>query len=115
MRILVCGGRDFTGYLQLHKVLLGYFEEYDDIVIIQGGASGADFLAKVFAEENGLKVEEFKADWKGLGRSAGVIRNQRMIDEGKPDVVIAMPGGRGTTDMVARADASGIPVMDFRK
>ena len=33
-----------------------------------------------------------------------------MIDRGKPDLVIAFPGGRGTEDMVTRAERAGIPV-----
>ena len=34
-----------------------------------------------------------------------------MIDVGKPDAVIAFPGGRGTADMVQRANQAGIPVF----
>lgn len=44
------------------------------------------------------------------GKAAGPIRNQRMLDEGKPDLVVAFPGGRGTADMVRRAKAAGVPV-----
>jgi hypothetical protein len=47
------------------------------------------------------------------GKAAGPIRNQRMIDEGKPDLVIAFPGGRGTADMVSRAKKAGIPVQEI--
>lgn len=34
-----------------------------------------------------------------------------MIDEGKPDLVVAFPGGRGTADMVNKALAAGIKVI----
>ena len=34
------------------------------------------------------------------GNAAGPIRNQRMLDHGKPDIVVAFPGGSGTADMV---------------
>lgn len=44
------------------------------------------------------------------GKSAGPIRNQTMLDDGKPDLVLAFPGGRGTADMVAKAEKHGIPV-----
>jgi Lhr-like helicase len=36
-----------------------------------------------------------------------------MIDEGKPDLVIAFPGGRGTADMVGRARKAGIRVVEI--
>jgi hypothetical protein len=39
------------------------------------------------------RQEVYQADWKRYGR-AGPIRNQEMLDKGKPDVVIACPGGR---------------------
>lgn len=42
--------------------------------------------------------------------AAGPIRNQHMLDIGKPDVVLAFPGGRGTEDMIRRAEKAGVPV-----
>jgi hypothetical protein len=53
------------------------------------------------------------ADWKAHGRAAGPIRNQRMIDEHRPELVVAAPGGRGTADMVRRARAAGIEVFEI--
>ena len=53
-------------------------------------------------------IELFPADWKVRGRAAGHIRNQQMLDEGRPHLVVAFPGGRGTADMVRRARAAGI-------
>jgi hypothetical protein len=44
-------------------------------------------------------LEWYIADWNRLGPGAGHIRNQRMIDEGKPDAAVAFPGGTGTADM----------------
>jgi len=53
------------------------------------------------------------ANWAELGRKAGPIRNQQMLDEGKPNLVVAFPGGRGTADIVRRARAAGIEVVEF--
>ena len=56
----------------------------------------------------------FPADWIRHGRAAGPIRNEQMLREGCPDLVVAFhddPGlGRGTADMVRRALAAGVPV-----
>ncbi|WP_245576775.1 SLOG family protein [Kaistia adipata] len=81
--------------------------------VISGMATGADTLAAEWAERFGFPLRKFPADWKAHGRAAGPIRNQRMIDEGRPDLVIAFPGGRGTADMVRRAKAAGIEVREM--
>ena len=43
------------------------------------------------------------------------MRNQQMIDEGKPDLVVAFLGGRGTTDMVKRARIAGGKVIEVAR
>ena len=78
--------------------------------IVQGGADGADRLAAEWCWDHGLPVGTFNADWKAHGKAAGPIRNQRMLDEAKPDFVIAFPGGTGTADMCARAEAANVKV-----
>jgi hypothetical protein len=81
--------------------------------IIHGGCpTGADKFADEYCVVNWLDMQVFRADWTAHGKAAGPIRNQRMIDEGKPDLVVAFPGGRGTADCVRRARAAGIPVKE---
>jgi hypothetical protein len=109
-RILVCGGRDYHDFDRVDNVLSKLLGEGD--TLIQGGARGADALAKQWAFEWHVSVEEYPADWKKYGRGAGPIRNQQMLDEGKPDLVVAFKGGTGTADMVRRAKKAGIPVTE---
>jgi hypothetical protein len=80
-------------------------------VVIHGDARGADRLAGEIANAAGIPVESYPADWVKHGRAAGPIRNQLMLDVAKPDVVLAMPGGNGTADMVRRAKAAGVAVV----
>lgn len=103
MRIIVCGGRNYFDKEKFYQTMGGILKNLSDVTIISGGASGADALAKQFARENGISFEEFPAEWERLGKSAGPIRNQKMIDSGA-DLVVAFPGGKGTTDMVRRAN-----------
>ncbi len=84
-----------------------------DIEIISGMARGVDTLAVDWAINNWCKWHEFPADWEANGTAAGPIRNQKMLDEGKPDLVIAFPGGSGTADMVRRAKAAGVKVVEI--
>lgn len=114
MRILVCGGRDLDEDRQ--AAIINYlFRMNDDCKItsiIHGGAAGADSAADRAAQLLSVPAVVYRASWRKYGKAAGPIRNQRMLDEGKPDIVVAFPGGRGTADMVRRAKAHGVPVEE---
>jgi hypothetical protein len=84
-----------------------------NLLIIHGAAMGADRWADVWAARVNVPVKRFRANWDRYGKSAGPRRNQKMLDEGKPDLVIAFPGGSGTADMVDRARTAGIPVTEI--
>ena len=81
--------------------------------IIEGGClSGADSIARNWAETNGIECRTYVADWERHGRAAGPMRNQLMLDREKPDGVIAFPGGRGTEDMKRRALAAHVKIWE---
>lgn len=58
-----------------------------------------------------VEVIEYPADWKTEGRHAALIRNERMLREGKPDLVIAFPGGNGTWYICSLGGKLSIPVV----
>lgn len=109
MRVLVCGGRDFCDKQMLEKFLNGMKRK--PTVIIHGGARGADTLADQWAESHGIEREVYYADWDNFGKAAGVIRNDNMLKQSNPDLVVAFPGGRGTKDMITRARKAGVLVI----
>jgi hypothetical protein len=116
MRILICGGRDFTDKWKFYEVMDRLSEEYDfdnkqPIVIIAGEARGADTLAKEYAEEC-WEYAGYPADWNKYGKRAGYVRNQQMLDEGKPELVVAFPGGKGTAMMIELAKKAGVEVIE---
>lgn len=113
-RVLVTGGRDFRDKDAVFKALDAIDSEKTLHEMIHGGASGADTLAGQWALENGVDITVYEADWAKLGPAAGPARNQQMLDDGKPDLVVAFPGGRGTADMVRRAKAGGVRVVEPR-
>ena len=112
-RVLVCGGRDYTDAETVSRTLAELRKTRGIALVIAGGARGADTLAADWAKAVGIPCEVYMADWEGLGRKAGPIRNQRMLDEGKPDLVVAFPGGRGTAGMVRIARAAGVEVIEI--
>jgi predicted Rossmann-fold nucleotide-binding protein len=113
IRVLVCGGRNFENRAMLHATLDYLHADRGCAVVIAGGARGADTLAVEWAKEREVMVEVYMAEWDQFGRKAGPIRNQRMLDEGKPDLVVAFPGGRGTAGMIALAEKAGVEVAQI--
>jgi predicted Rossmann-fold nucleotide-binding protein len=117
MKILVCGGRTFDDdvlmYEQLDKVIASLNEPVD--VIISGHAKGADQLGEEYAKDRNLETEVYPAKWNKYGKSAGYKRNMQMLVEGKPDLVVAFPGGIGTAMMVKIAIDAGVNVLDCRE
>jgi len=117
VRILVCGSREFENYKLLYSVMADVRVMYpvQEIVIIHGAARGADMLADKAGRALGYAVVSFPANWATHGKAAGIIRNQQMLDEGDPDLVIAFtPTAKytmGTGDMVRRAQKASIPVI----
>lgn len=109
MRYLVCGGRKYSDAAAMSTVLHSFVCIND--VIIAGEAPGADTLAREYAEQVQCGYSGFPADWEKHGKSAGVLRNIQMLVEGKPDMVIAFPGGKGTEHMIFLARKDGIPVL----
>lgn len=102
MKVLVCGGRDYNDYdvlkCVMEKVMDCYSAEVK--VVISGLAKGGDKLGEKWAEENNIEVEGYRAEWNKYGKRAGWLRNVRMADEGRPNVIVALPGGRGTKMMI---------------
>jgi hypothetical protein len=109
-RVLVTGGRDYRDCDKVADVL----DRLRPTFLIEGGADGADTCAWGWAKRN-LPPEcrlSIKPNYKKFGRyRAPLLRNQQMLDEGKPDVVVAFPGGSGTADMVRRARRAGVEVI----
>lgn len=113
MRVLVCGGRGFADSDLLDKTLERLASANQIDCIIEGNARGADRMAGFWARKHRIDNLKFNAEWALYGPGAGPLRNQRMLDEGKPDLVVAFPGGGGTADMVRRAKKVGVEVLEI--
>lgn len=130
MRVLVCGGRTwgwarwdapFPEQRRALKQRQQTFDVLDKIdmvigvdVLIHGDARGADRVSQLWAERLRVPFLPFPANWKDHGKAAGPIRNTQMLDEGEPNLVVAFPGGVGTSDMLGKAiDRDGVDVLDM--
>lgn len=121
MRVLVCGGRDYQDRDAVFRALDELADADEDhmlgkvtLTVIHGACrSGADLWADEWAVVHWHPQEAFPADWNAHGRAAGPIRNSKMLAEGKPDLVLAFPGGKGTADMIRKARAADVEVREI--
>lgn len=133
MRLLVCGGRTYgrkkdrfgrvKSEAQMAKEEAFLYAYLDRVVerygrpdiVIQGGAKGADALARSWAQARGYLGKTFEANWS-RGPKAGRERNGLMLNAGRPTHVVAFPGGPGTEHMVEISKArAGVLVIEADK
>lgn len=112
-RIIITGSRNWTDHSVIERALERATSDTPDgkIVIVHGGARGADSIADEIAAGWGLRIEVFKADWDRYGKAAGFIRNKAMAVAGG-DICLAFPLGesRGTRMMMDLAKKHHIPL-----
>ena len=108
MRVAIIGSRDYPDRTQLDQAIA--LSGYDITAVLCGGARGPDSWGKDWAEQRGIPVVDYPADWDKYGRSAGMVRNAKMI--ANADAVIALWDGvsRGTAEAIRLARRRGIPV-----
>ena len=102
MKVIVAGSRNFTNWLYLRRRLDSLTGKLNKrkLVILSGGAVGADKLGERWAKTNLVKCEVYKPDYSRYGRKAPLIRNQEMVE--LADVLIAFHLGDspGTRDII---------------
>lgn len=107
MRVLVCGGRKYNDYQAVDVALKSL--PFEISIIIEGGARGADSLARAWAVKNKIHYAEVPALWSVYDKAAGFLRNEAMTLL-NPEYCVALPGGAGTANMVSLCEKIGIPV-----
>lgn len=110
--LIVCGGRNFCDTLFekdcIEQTIAKFKLQKNNTVIMSGGATGADTIALEWAHANEWNAMRVPAKWNDMGKSAGMARNLEMLElavrmhaEGSKVIVLAMPGGIGTSAMVS--------------
>ena len=112
-KVLVCGGRDFSDMKKLMANLDRLHRDQKFCCLIHGNARGADTFAAQWAYMNDVRTKEFPADWTRYGKAAGPIRNKEMLEDGRPDLVVAFRGGKGTQNMIEQAKRKGVEVIQI--
>jgi hypothetical protein len=112
-RLLICGPRDLHIPNYVLRTEMRKLMDSKPCVLVNGCAKGVDTSANHWGLTEGLRVDEYPVtpdDWKSKGRSAGPIRNKRMLMEGKPTLVVAVWNRKtnGTSNMLRQAMDAGV-------
>lgn len=109
IRLAVVGSRKYSQEFEEY-----IFEKLDSQlprgsieVVISGGATGADSVARKWANERGFEIIEYHAEWKKYGKSAGPRRNTFIINDCTHLIAFPLKGSRGTWDSVRKAKKGG--------
>jgi hypothetical protein len=117
--VVATGGRDYRDKDHVYRTLDKIHRLRNIRLLVEGGAFGADHHAQCWARERGVPFKTEYAKWNDISHPdavvrtrkngtqynvlAGFWRNQKMMDDYNPDVVVVFPGGSGTADMRTRA------------
>ena len=113
--VLVCGSRHFRGDPRVFRVLDKLDAERQVDVLVCGGATGVDAAATRWAERRGVQIASFPVPdqrWRREGLKAGPQRNRLMLKL-NPELVVAFPGGKGTSDRRKAAREAKVTVLWF--
>lgn len=128
LHVVVTGGRHFVPRLDDATRLCAYLHRARPVVLHHGdcphpkacdvpGCVSVDRWAAGLAERmDGVTVVAHPADWDAHGTRGGPIRNGEMLKAARDasrrvPTVVAYPGGRGTGDMVTKAQRAGCKVL----
>ena len=112
-RVIIAGGRDFDDYDRLEQECdykLSNLSKTHRIIIVSGGARGADTLALIYANNRGYDTQIMMADWDTHGKSAGYVRNTEMAGVATHCFAFWDNTSRGTKHMIDTARKVNLPV-----
>jgi hypothetical protein len=106
--VLICGSRAWVDMAPIDDVVA---KITPGSLVVQGGAPGADTIARDAAWNRGHHVAEIEARWSRHGKAAGPRRNAAMtLLAPALTAAYAFPLGesKGTWDMVTRLKQAGV-------
>lgn len=128
LHLIVCGAREYDNRRMVFLILDRIHKKRGINLILEGGATGVDRLAREWAQARGVLFKTFEAKWddvdapgavvrrrrdvKRYNAAAGPARNAEMLSWPYLSGVVAFPGGKGTADMVRQARKAGVAVWE---
>lgn len=119
--VIVAGSRSFNDLSLMYNKLDYYLQKQDKVLIIHGGANGADKCAAMYAKDRNIETKVFLPDWDKYGKKAGILRNIEMFEyasqfQGRGCVVFWDGKSRGTKNDIELAGKYNVPlrIVEFR-
>lgn len=116
IRVIIAGSRDFNDYeilkeevgtFLLHLTVTEKLTVDDEIIIVSGGAKGADKLGERYAKEHGYHCEIYIPNWS-IGKQAGILRNIDMAKVSQACIVFNLNNSKGSAHMSDYASKQGL-------
>jgi hypothetical protein len=115
VKVAIVGSRDYPEWRHVHG-MVKRLAKMGDVVVLSGGALGADQFAEAAARFARVPFKPYPANWKVYGRYAGFKRNIEMVSD--CDFLIAFWSDRskpspGTTHSSRCAFKQGKQVFEY--
>jgi hypothetical protein len=112
MRVIIAGSRDMNYDFVVSDAMQA--SGFKPSVVVCGMARGVDMIGRRWAIGNEIKVDEYHANWKEEGRSAGYKRNVQMVENADALVAVWDGKSRGTSHMIDLAKSHGLEVYVYK-
>ncbi|GBU13622.1 hypothetical protein AwEntero_22230 [Enterobacterales bacterium] len=112
MRVLICAGRFYADTKNMTRILELYSQSHRIQVVIHGGHQSSGGIIESWARDADIHVVRYPANWAMHGKYAELRRNLFMLEDSKPDAILAFPGGEDTADCIRQAKKAGITVVE---
>ena len=98
MKIIIAGSRGIDSLSVLRDAI--FQSDFLISEVVSGCARGVDALGELWADEHGIPVRQFPANWGRFGRAAGKYRNADMADYADAAIILWDGESKGTLDMI---------------
>ena len=107
MKVIIAGSRGITSLSVLKDAI--FSSDFLITEVVSGCALGVDALGELWADEHGIPVKQFPANWGRFGRAAGMYRNSDMASYADGAIILWDGESRGTLDMIDKMRRAGKP------
>lgn len=115
MIVGIVGYREFNDYELFCTKVHQFEQQYGKITkIISGGCRGTDKLAKIYSQTHNIELKEYcvsKEDWNSLGKKAGPLRNQKIVNDSEIVIAFLSQNSKGTVDTITRTKKANKPLV----
>lgn len=115
MSIAIVGSRSYNNYEEFKELIFSYISI--DILkqkgIVSGGAMGVDNMAERLSVEFSIPIKVYKADWRNLGKRAGYVRNEYIVNDSELVLAFWDFASKGTKHTIDLAFTKSIPCKTF--